>query len=122
MRIFIFVSFLLSAQIALAVEPFADDLPSQITTRTTSLLEGEKFKELEDIGSKYRTAKSRLPSSTWKLDFYYRGGVMCANDKPKAVLATVCRAHLEKWKQAMPISATPLIFLVDNYYQQACLS
>ena len=38
-----------------------------------TLLEHERFADLERLGAKYRTAKSRTSSGIWKLSLFYAG-------------------------------------------------
>ena len=88
---------------------FCDELSERAAIRSqiVTLIRGEQFAELEALGAKYRTSKSRTSSGIWHLTLFY-SGVSFAFDSDRKEQEFWLKADdsAKRWVANHPNSAT----------------
>lgn len=82
-----------------------------------TLLDQEKFKELDDLGSTARSSKARFAGGGWVLYTFYIGVAYPQDDTAEGWQALIPR--LERWKAADPRSISASVALASAYVSWA---
>jgi hypothetical protein len=107
---------LFPSSVALAETTVVNDGPiaiNELMSQVRTLIKQDRYKDLEDMASEFRTNKTRFPDGQWKIFHFYE-----ALSKPEKQSGDDWKElfnHHEKWVRAYPYSITAQVALAETW-------